>query len=88
MDDALNNTKSHLQEEIILKLCEILKEKDDRFYEIYESLKAVADGNECIVGIEPKSILKKEDIAAWIATEMDELFVPLHIPQDTPGFYF
>lgn len=88
LDDALNNTKSHLQEELILNLCEILKEKDDRFYEIYNSLKAVADGNECIVGIMPISILKKEELAAWIASEMDELFIPLHIPQDTPGFDF
>lgn len=88
LDDALNSTKSYLQEELILNLCEILKEKDDRFYEIYDSIKAVADGNECIVGIEPKSVLKKEDLAAWITTEMDELFIPLHIPQDTPGFDF
>lgn len=88
LDDALNNTKSHLQEEIILNLCKILKEKDDRFYELYNSLKVVANGNECIVGIKPISVLKKEDLAAWIATEMDELFVPLHILQDTPGFNF
>lgn len=71
-----------------MNLCEILKEKDDRFYEIYDSLKAVADGNECIVGIKPKSVLKKEDLAAWIATEMDGLFAPLHISQDTPDFDF
>ncbi len=88
LGDALNKRKSHLQEELILDLCEILKNKGDKFWELYDALKTVAGKNECIVGIEPKTVLSKEDLAAWISAEMQELFTPLHIPQDTPGFYF
>jgi len=88
LDDAISNTKSCLQEELILDLCKILEERGTKFYEIYDALKRVAGSNECVVGIEPKRILKKEDIASLLVSEMNELFVPLHIPQTTPGFDF
>lgn len=88
LGDALSRRKSYLQEELILELCEILKEKDEKFWELCDSLKEVAGDNDCVVGIVPKNVLAKEDLAAWIVTEMYELFIPLHIPQDTPGFDF
>lgn len=88
LDDALSKRKSHLQEELILELCEILREKGSRFWALHDSLKKAAGDNETVVGLEPKSNLKKEDLAAWITLEMNELFMPLRIPQDTPGFDF
>lgn len=88
LDAALSKRKSYLQEELIVDLCEILKEKGSEFWALYDSLKEVAGDNETVVGIVPKSNLKKEDLAAWIALEMKGLFSPLRIPQDTPGFDF
>lgn len=88
LDDALSRRKSYLQEELILELCEILTEKGEKFWKLCDSLKEAAGNNDCAIGIVPKSVLTKEDLAAWISTEMYELFIPLSIPQDIPGFDF
>lgn len=90
--DALDRVKSHLQEEIILELCKILKTKkdilNDEFYELYDSIVKVANGTEYPEEIVPVSALTKEELAARILAEMNGLSYPLCIPDDTPDFDF
>ena len=90
--DALDRVKSHLQEEIIMELCKILKTRkdilNDEFYELYDSIARVANGTECPEEIVPVSALTKEELAARILAEMNGLSYPLCIPEDTPGFDF
>lgn len=91
-EDALDKVKSHLQEEIILELCKILKTRkdilNDEFYELYDSLKKVAGDTKCPEEIVSVSALTKEELAARIIAEMNGLSEPLCIPEDTPGFDF
>lgn len=91
-DDALDRVKSHLQEELIIELCKILKTRkeilNDEFYELYDSIVNVANGTECPEEFVPVSALTKEELAARILAEMNGLSYPLCIPEDTPEFDF